>query len=181
MECRNDVINVNPTAIGFPEQTSMSAVRIIDHLTPKMQTVVYEAKRFKNRHHSVNIAGPRIPWCIWEKMERLDQGAKCSVCSRPLDLPAVRFLTKWKPLVTAIWLKPMWCSAFCSKQRIEPMNLWLLVLVFYHRGLETRRSAVVKLNFSNPSLVLYAMRTTFKVLAPKCFRTQENNKSHCIS
>ena len=64
MECRNDVINVNPTAIGFPEQTSMSAVRIIDHLTPKMQTVVYEAKRFKNRHHSVNVTGPRIPWCI---------------------------------------------------------------------------------------------------------------------
>ena len=37
MECRNDVINVNPTGIGFPEQTSMSAVRIFDHLTPKMQ------------------------------------------------------------------------------------------------------------------------------------------------
>ena len=60
-----------------------------------------------------------------------------------------------EPLVTAIWLKPMWCSAFCSKQRVEPMNLWLLVLVFYHRGLETRRCAVVKLNFSNPSLVLF--------------------------
>ena len=51
MECRNDVINVNPTAIGLPEQTSMSAVRIFDHLTPKMQTVLYEAKRFKNQHH----------------------------------------------------------------------------------------------------------------------------------
>jgi len=54
MEGRNDVINVNPTAI--PEQTSMSAVRILDHLTSKMQLqiVLYEAKRFKNQHHYQN-------------------------------------------------------------------------------------------------------------------------------
>ena len=51
MECRNDVMSVNPTAIGLPGKTSMSAVRIFDHLTPKMQTVLYEAKRFKNQHH----------------------------------------------------------------------------------------------------------------------------------
>ena len=51
MECRNDLINVNPTAIGLPEQTSMSAVRIFDHLTPTIQTVLYEAKPFKNQHH----------------------------------------------------------------------------------------------------------------------------------
>ena len=63
MECRNDVINVNPTAIGLPEQTSISAVRIFDHLTPKMQTILYEVKRFKTSI-IINIAGPRIPWCI---------------------------------------------------------------------------------------------------------------------
>ena len=71
MKCRNDATNVVPTAIGLPEQNSMSAVRIFDHLNPKMRTVLYEAKRFKTSIN-INIAGPRIPWCISEKMERLD-------------------------------------------------------------------------------------------------------------
>ena len=52
MECRKDAgSTVNPSAIGLPNQAFSSEVRIFDHLTPKMQSILCEAKKFKNQHH----------------------------------------------------------------------------------------------------------------------------------
>ena len=52
MECRKDAgSTVNPSAIGLPDQAFLSEVRIFDHLTPKMQSILCEAKKFKNQHH----------------------------------------------------------------------------------------------------------------------------------
>ena len=52
MECRKDAgSTVNPSAIGLPDQAFLSEVRIFYHLTPKMQSILYEAKKFKNQHH----------------------------------------------------------------------------------------------------------------------------------
>ena len=39
------------SAVGFSEDVSLSAVRIFDHLTPRMQKVLFEAKRFKEQFH----------------------------------------------------------------------------------------------------------------------------------
>ena len=36
MEYLKDANHVDPSAIGLPEQASVAAVRIFDHLTPKM-------------------------------------------------------------------------------------------------------------------------------------------------
>ena len=49
MECREDAgSTVNPSAIGLPDQAFLSEVRIFDHLTPKIQSILCEAKKFKN-------------------------------------------------------------------------------------------------------------------------------------
>ena len=50
-ECRKDTGSVNPSAIGLPDQASLSEVKIFYHLMPKMQSILYEAEKFKNQHH----------------------------------------------------------------------------------------------------------------------------------
>ena len=54
---RNKVINLRleshnlrPANLGFAESVNFSNVRIFDHLTPRMQSIFYEAKRFKTQH-----------------------------------------------------------------------------------------------------------------------------------
>ena len=42
---------LNPASVGLPEDALLSAVRIFDHLSPRMQTVLFEAKKFKDQHH----------------------------------------------------------------------------------------------------------------------------------
>ena len=51
MNQRRNASRVDPSAVGFPEDVSLSAVRIFDHLTPRMQKVLFEAKRFKEQFH----------------------------------------------------------------------------------------------------------------------------------
>lgn len=51
MNHRKDACKLNPTSVGLPEDASLSAVRIFDHLSPRMQTVLFEAKKFKEQHH----------------------------------------------------------------------------------------------------------------------------------
>ena len=53
---KNDVMNqrrnasrVDPSAVGLSDDASLSAVRIFDHLTPRMQKVLFEAKRIKEQ------------------------------------------------------------------------------------------------------------------------------------
>ena len=51
MNHRKDACKLNPASVGLPEDASLSAVRIFDHLSPRMQTVLFEAKKFKDQHH----------------------------------------------------------------------------------------------------------------------------------
>ena len=51
MECWKDAGSINPPALGLPDQASLSENRIFDHLTLKMQSIPYEANKFKNQHH----------------------------------------------------------------------------------------------------------------------------------
>ena len=51
MARRKDACKSNPVNLGLPDQVSLSSVRLFDHLTPKMQIVFSEAKKFKSNHH----------------------------------------------------------------------------------------------------------------------------------
>jgi len=42
---------VNPTSIGLSADTELNGVRIFDHLTPKKQKLLFEAKKLKERDH----------------------------------------------------------------------------------------------------------------------------------
>lgn len=50
MSRRRDACKVDPTTIGFPRSCSVSSIRIYDHLTPKSQQVLYEARKFKEEN-----------------------------------------------------------------------------------------------------------------------------------
>ena len=39
--------NLRPANVGLAESVNLFSVRIFDHLTPRMQLIFYEAKRFK--------------------------------------------------------------------------------------------------------------------------------------
>ncbi|PFX13675.1 hypothetical protein AWC38_SpisGene22222 [Stylophora pistillata] len=51
MNHKRNASKVAPSAVGLPDGASLSAVRIFDHLTPRMQKVLFEAKRFKEQFH----------------------------------------------------------------------------------------------------------------------------------
>ena len=51
MARRNDACKANPSSLGFGEGVSFSSDRIFDHLTPKMQHVFTEAKKFKGQNN----------------------------------------------------------------------------------------------------------------------------------
>ena len=51
MARRKDACKSIPANLGLPDGVSLTSVRIFDHLTPKMQTVFAEAKKFKSDHH----------------------------------------------------------------------------------------------------------------------------------
>ena len=51
MARRNDACKANPSSLGFGEGVSLSSVRVFDHLTPKMQHVFTEAKKFKGQNN----------------------------------------------------------------------------------------------------------------------------------
>ena len=51
MEARHQAAEVNPTSIGLSADTKLRGVRIFDHLTPKKQKLLFEAKKLKERDH----------------------------------------------------------------------------------------------------------------------------------
>ena len=51
MEVRQRASQVNPTSIGFSAENELGGARIFDYLTPKKQSLLFEAKKFKERNH----------------------------------------------------------------------------------------------------------------------------------
>ena len=49
MARRNDACKADPSSLGFGEGVSLSSVRMFDHLTPKVQYFLTEAKKFKGQ------------------------------------------------------------------------------------------------------------------------------------
>ena len=48
---RRDSCKVDPSGLGFSVDVSLGAVQIFDHLSPRLQRVVFEAKKFKDRNN----------------------------------------------------------------------------------------------------------------------------------
>ena len=51
MEVRQRASQVNPTSIGLSAESELDEARIVDHLTPKKQNLLFDAKKFKERNH----------------------------------------------------------------------------------------------------------------------------------
>ena len=51
METRQSASQVNSSNIGLPADSVLDRVTISDHLTPKKQHLLFEAKRFKEQNH----------------------------------------------------------------------------------------------------------------------------------
>jgi nitrous oxide reductase accessory protein NosL len=51
MSLRRDACKVIPVDVGQPENSSLNNVKIFDHLTPKTQSILFEAKKFKDQHN----------------------------------------------------------------------------------------------------------------------------------
>ena len=51
MEVRQRASQVNPTSIGLSTENELGDVRVFDHLTPMKQSLLLEAKKFKEQHH----------------------------------------------------------------------------------------------------------------------------------
>ena len=66
MNQRRNASRVEPSAVGFSEDVSLSAVRIFDHLTPRMKL------RGSRSSFTISIAGPRGRLCTFAKMPRLE-------------------------------------------------------------------------------------------------------------
>ena len=74
METRQSAPQVNPSNIGLSADSVLDRVRIFDHLTPKKQHLLFEAKRSKEQNQSNTAsAGPRIPRFIYARVRVPDQ------------------------------------------------------------------------------------------------------------
>ena len=51
MSHRKEISNVTPVAVGLPEGSSLSSARIYDHLSPRRQAVLFQAKKIKEEFH----------------------------------------------------------------------------------------------------------------------------------
>ena len=51
MEVCQRASQVNPTSIGLYAESELRRARIFNHLTPKKQNLLFEAKKFKERNH----------------------------------------------------------------------------------------------------------------------------------
>ena len=50
MKGRKDACKVQATAIGLPAESSMEGVKFFDHLTPRVQQLLADVKKFQNRN-----------------------------------------------------------------------------------------------------------------------------------
>ena len=54
MSRRNEISDVTPVVVGtagLPEGSSLSLARIHDHLSPRMQVILFQAKKVKEELH----------------------------------------------------------------------------------------------------------------------------------
>ena len=54
MSRRNEISDVTPVVVGtvgLPEGSSLSLARIYDHLSPRMQAILFQAKKVKEELH----------------------------------------------------------------------------------------------------------------------------------
>ena len=51
VNCRREVSKVSPDSLGLSGEVSLSEAVIYDHLTPKTQKLLIDAKKFQVRHH----------------------------------------------------------------------------------------------------------------------------------
>ena len=59
MNHQRDACKVDPCGLGSSVDVSLGAVRVFDHLSPRLQQVLFEAKKFKDRNNIISIVGRR--------------------------------------------------------------------------------------------------------------------------
>ena len=47
---RNELSKLTPNSVGLPEEESLSDAKMYDHLTPEMQKLLVDAKKFQQRY-----------------------------------------------------------------------------------------------------------------------------------
>ena len=67
MEVRQRASQVNPTSIGLFAENELGRARIFDHLTPKKQNLLFEAKKFQGQNHYQFCWAKNLPF-IYERM-----------------------------------------------------------------------------------------------------------------
>ena len=50
MNSRNELNKLTPKSVGLPEEESLSNAKMYDHLTPKTQKLLVDAKKFQQRY-----------------------------------------------------------------------------------------------------------------------------------
>ena len=50
MNCRRNINKVSPNIVGFASDAQLSEARIYEHLTPSLQKLLFEAKKFQQLH-----------------------------------------------------------------------------------------------------------------------------------
>ena len=55
MSHRKEISDVTPAAVGLPEGSSLSSARIYDHLSPRMQAVLFQAEKVKEDRAPLSI------------------------------------------------------------------------------------------------------------------------------
>ena len=86
MSHRKDISNKNPVAVGLPEGSSLSSVRIYDHLSPRTQAVLFLAKRVCPFHVT------RISCQIWNSFPYSIQMLKRSPFCKKIKELLLNFL-----------------------------------------------------------------------------------------
>lgn len=76
---RKDACKTDPIMLGLTNQVSIEAVRIFDHRSPKMQQVLFDAKRFKEQHHFQFSGQRRRDGCHGEFVVRKNLNVFCQI------------------------------------------------------------------------------------------------------
>jgi hypothetical protein len=61
MAKRRDVWRIDLASIGLPQDSSLMDAGIFDHLTPRLQQLLVDAKKFKIENNYIYSAGRKIP------------------------------------------------------------------------------------------------------------------------
>ena len=91
MQQRVQISTINPSENGMPDDVLLTSARIFEHLTPKLQQLLYESKKCQQQL-KFKFFGPKMELSSWDretdtsrifKLYSMDDLAKLSSGSAP--------------------------------------------------------------------------------------------------